>query len=73
MKVWGCLAKVVVPNPKNVKIGPKTVDYVFIGYANNSSAYWFLVYKSNIPDIHENTIIVKEHKRKVIKKKRKNI
>ena len=28
-----------VPIPKKVKIGPKTVDCVFIGYAHNSSAY----------------------------------
>lgn len=39
LKVWGCLAKVMVPKPKAVKIGPNTVDYVFIGYATNSSAY----------------------------------
>ena len=25
-KVWGCLAKVQVPIPKRIKIGPKTVD-----------------------------------------------
>ena len=30
LKVWGCLAKVEVPKPKKVKIGPKTVDCVFI-------------------------------------------
>ncbi|XP_073130800.1 uncharacterized protein [Henckelia pumila] len=46
-----------IPKPKQVKIGPKTVDCIFIGYANNSSAYRFLVHKSVIPDIHENTII----------------
>ena len=40
-KVWGCLAKVQVPKPKRVKIGPKTVDCIFIGYARNSSAYRF--------------------------------
>ena len=57
LKVWGCLAKVEVPKPKKVKIGPKTVDCVFIGYANNSSAYRFLVHNSEIPDIHVNTII----------------
>ena len=51
-KVWGCLAKVQVPKPKQVKI-----DFIFIGYANNSKAYRFLVYKSEIPDIHSNTII----------------
>uniref|UniRef100_A0A2N9FGP9 Integrase catalytic domain-containing protein n=1 Tax=Fagus sylvatica TaxID=28930 RepID=A0A2N9FGP9_FAGSY len=57
LKVWGCLAKVAVPIPKKVKIGPKTVDCVFIGYAHNSSAYRFLIHKSDIPDMHVNTII----------------
>ena len=57
LKVWGCLAKVEVPKPKKVKIGPKTIDCVFIGYAQNSAAYRFLVHKSEIDDIHENTII----------------
>ena len=51
------LAKVDIPNPKKVKIGPTTIDCVFISYANNSSAYRFLVYKLDILDIHENTII----------------
>ena len=57
LRVWGCLAKVMVPKPKKVKIGPKTIDCVFIGYANNSSAYRFLVHKSEINDIHVNTFI----------------
>ena len=57
LKVWGCLAKVTVPKPKKVKIGPKTVDHIFIGYAQNSNAYRFLIHKSEIPDIHVNTII----------------
>ena len=57
LRVWGCLAKVAVPKPKKVKIGPKTIDCVFIGYANNSSAYRFLVHKSDILDIHVNTFI----------------
>ena len=48
LRVWGCLAKVAVPPPKKVRIGPKTIDCIFIGYANNSAAYRFLVYKSNI-------------------------
>ena len=55
--MWGCLAKVAVSIPKKVKIGPKTVDCVFIGYAYNSSAYRFLIHKSDIPDMHMNTII----------------
>ena len=43
LKVWECLAKVMVLIPKRIKIGPKTIDCIFIGYAINSSAYCFLV------------------------------
>ena len=57
LKVWGCLAKVAVPIPKKVKIGQKTVDCVFIGYVHNSSAYRFLIHKSEIFYMHVNTII----------------
>ena len=57
LRIWGCLAKVAVPTPKKVKIGSNTVDCIFIGYAQNSSAYQFLVYESKIPDIHKNTIM----------------
>ena len=55
--MWGCLAKVEVPIPKKVKIGPKTVHCVFIGYAHNRIAYRFLIHKSEIIDMHVNTII----------------
>ena len=55
--MWGFLAKVAIPPPKAVKIGPKTVDCVFIGYAQNSSAYRFLVHHSTMNDIHNNTIM----------------
>ncbi|KAD7117435.1 hypothetical protein E3N88_04703 [Mikania micrantha] len=54
LKVWWCQAKVVVPPPKVQRIGPKTVDCVFIGYAHHSSAYRFLVYDSKNPEIHNN-------------------
>ena len=57
LKVWGCLAKMVVPIHRKVKIGPKTVDCVFIGYLHNSSAYRFLIHKLEIIDMHANTII----------------
>ena len=57
LRVWGCLAKVAVPPPKKVKIGPKTIDCIFIGYAHISTAYQFLVHELNIPDIHKNTIM----------------
>ena len=29
LQVWGCLAKVAVPPPKKVKIGPKSFDCIF--------------------------------------------
>lgn len=57
LKVWGCLAKVQVPFPKRTKLGPKTIDCIFLGSARNSAAYRFLVYKSNVEDIHQNTIL----------------
>ena len=55
LKVWGCLAKVILPEPKKRKIGSKTSDCMFIGHANNSAAYRFLVLKSDI--LESNTII----------------
>ena len=33
------------------------MDCVFINYAHNSSAYWFRIHNSNIPDMNVNTII----------------
>ena len=53
----GCLGKVTIPPPKKVKIGPKTIDCIFIDYAHNSNAYWFLVHGSNIIDIYKNEIM----------------
>ena len=55
LRVWGCLAKVILPEPKKMKIGSKTSDCLFIGYAQHSVAYRFLVLKSNVLDC--NTII----------------
>ena len=55
--MWRCLAKVIALPPKKVPIEPKTVDCRFISYAHNNSAYRFLVHKSDIPDIHVNTIM----------------
>ena len=55
--MWGCLAKVLIPLPKRTKIGPKTIDCVFIGFANNSAAYRFLVIKCEVSNVHVNTII----------------
>ncbi|RVW91789.1 Retrovirus-related Pol polyprotein from transposon TNT 1-94 [Vitis vinifera] len=41
---------VQVPLPKRIKLEPKTIDCVFIVYASNSSAYRFLVIKSEVPE-----------------------
>ena len=53
--MWGCLAKVMLPDPKKRKIGTKTSDCMFIGYAEHSAAYRFLVLKSDVLDC--NTIV----------------
>ncbi|GJU23469.1 hypothetical protein Tco_1156811 [Tanacetum coccineum] len=37
-------------------MGPKSVDCIFIGYSNNSSAYRFIVHDSKNPDIQNNAV-----------------
>ena len=41
-RVWGCLAKVGLPEFKRPTVGSRTYDCVFIGYDQNSSAYRFM-------------------------------
>jgi hypothetical protein len=57
LRTWGCLAKVNVLINKKRKFGPKTMDYVFLGYAHHSIAYRFLVIKSEVPDVHVDTFL----------------
>src|SRR5438128_11725249 len=57
LRTWGCLAKVNVPIPKKRKLGPKTVDCVFLGYAFHSIGYRFFIVKSEVPDMHVGTIM----------------
>ena len=42
LRAWGCLAKVSLPDFKHENIGPKTFNYVFISYVQNSVAYGFI-------------------------------
>jgi hypothetical protein len=56
LRTWGCLAKVNLPITKKRKLGPKTVDCVFLGYAAHSIAYRFLVVKSGVDDMNVGTI-----------------
>ena len=55
LKVWGCLAKVMLLDPKKRKIESKTFDCMFIEYASNSVAFRFLILKSGVLEC--NTII----------------
>nr|ABA95374.1 retrotransposon protein, putative, Ty1-copia subclass [Oryza sativa Japonica Group] len=57
LRTWGCLAKVNVPIAKKRKLGPKTVDCVFLGYAIHSVDYRFLIVNSGVPDMHVGTIL----------------
>ncbi|GJX64041.1 retrovirus-related pol polyprotein from transposon TNT 1-94 [Tanacetum coccineum] len=50
-------SKVAVLTPKAQKIGPKSVDCIFIGYGKNSSAYHFIVHDSKNADIQKNIVI----------------
>jgi hypothetical protein len=42
---------------KNRKLGHKTVDCVFLGHAHHSTAYRFLVIKSEIHDVHNDIFL----------------
>ena len=57
LRTWGCLAKVNVPINKKRKLGPKTVDCVFLGYAIHNVGYRFLIINSGVPDMHVGTIM----------------
>ena len=48
LKVWGCLANVMLPDSRKRKIGSMTSNCMFIGYASNNVAYRFIVLKSGI-------------------------
>jgi hypothetical protein len=54
---WGYLAKVNVPINKKRKLAPKTMYCVFLGYAHHSTAYRFLVIKSEIHDVNIDTVL----------------
>jgi len=57
LRTWGCLAKVSVPINKKRKLGPKTIDCVFLGYAIHSVGYIFLIINSGVPDMTVGTIM----------------
>jgi transposase InsO family protein len=57
LRSWGCLAKVNVPINKKRKLGTKTMDCIFLGYAHHSIAYRFLVVKSEVTDMHVNSLL----------------
>jgi hypothetical protein len=46
-----------VPINKKRKLGPKTVDCVFLGYAIHSMGYRFLIINSSVPEMIVGTII----------------
>jgi hypothetical protein len=55
LRTWGCLTKVNVPINKKRKLGPKTVDYVFLRYAFHNIGYRFLIINSRVPDMLDGT------------------
>ena len=57
LRIWGCLDKVNVPINKKRKLGPKTVDCVFLGYAIHIVGYRFLIINSRIPGMHVGNIM----------------
>jgi hypothetical protein len=54
---WNCLTKVNEPINKKCKLGPKTVDYICLGYDHHNIAYRFLVIKLEVSDVYVDTFI----------------
>ena len=50
IKVWRCFVFYRVVNPKRIKLGPRVMKSVFVGYAENSKAYRLL-------DLNSNTVV----------------
>ena len=48
LRVWGCLAFYRVTDPKRIKLGPRALKSVFVGYAQHSKAYRLLDLESNV-------------------------
>ena len=46
-----------MPINKKRKLGPKTVDCIFLDYAIHNIRYRFLIINSGVPDMHVGTII----------------
>ena len=46
-----------MPINKKRKLGPKTIDCVFLGYAIHSVDYRFLIINSRVPDMTVGTIM----------------
>ena len=46
-----------MPINKKQKLGPKTVDCVFLGYAIHSMGYRFLIINSEVPNVNVGTIM----------------
>jgi len=51
------IAKLNIPITKKRKFEPKVLDCVFLGYAQKSIAYRFLVVKAKVPDMHVDIIM----------------
>jgi len=50
LRTLGYLAMVSIPINKKHKLGPKTVDCIFLGYAQHIMTYKFLMIKSKAHD-----------------------
>jgi hypothetical protein len=46
-----------MPIDKKRKLGLKTINCVFLGYAIHSVGYRFLIINSEVPDMHVDTIM----------------
>ncbi|GJR24537.1 zinc finger, CCHC-type containing protein [Tanacetum coccineum] len=47
LRVWGCREIVRLPDPKLITLGERSIECIFVGYAEHSKAFRFYVIKPN--------------------------
>ncbi|GKB40324.1 zinc finger, CCHC-type containing protein [Tanacetum coccineum] len=62
LRIWGCRDIVRLPESKKRKLGDKGIECIFLGYAQNSKAYRFIIVEPN-DLISVNTIIESRYAR----------
>jgi hypothetical protein len=57
LHTWGCLANINMPINKKHKLGHKTMECFFLGYAHHSIVYRFFMIKLEVSNVYVDTFL----------------